>query len=636
MIEQKKEHILVCLSSAPSNVKIIETASKMAEAFCANFTALYVETPANELILDEDKKRLNKNIDFARQLGATISTVYGDDIAQQIAEFSRLSGVTKVVMGRSIVIKKRLFHKPTLTEQLTLLSPNLEIHIIPDAKIKQTEQKKNFINKETLLHTIKDIGISSAILLVSTALGFLFDSVGFTDANIITIYILGVLITSILTNSRICWVISSTVGVLLFNLFFTEPTFSFVAYDDGYPVTFLIMLIASLVTGSLATKLKQSARQSAKAAYRTNILLDTNQMLSSTNNSKDILMVAKKQVEKLLGQNVTVFSKKHVSPTTDDENALNMAFAICSQTGYGTNTFQNAQNAYYPIHINKDIYGVIAIDAKKHIGAFTSSILLSILGECAMALENDKNAKEKEEAAILAEQEQLRANLLRTISHDLRTPLTSISGNADNLLANDAIFDEETRKQIYLDIYEDSKWLTGLVENLLSITRIEEGKTQLHLSDELVSDVIEEALRHIGRCERGHIITVDDGNDIVFAMMDARLIVQVIINLVDNAIKHTPNESHIKISVKVETDLVKISVSDDGNGIPDDIKPRVFDMFYTGANQIADSRRSLGLGLSLCRSILKAHGREITISDNKPHGAVFTFTLQKGSVKIHE
>ncbi len=237
---------------------------------------------------------------------------------------------------------------------------------------------------------------------------------------------------------------------------------------------------------------------------------------------------------------------------------------------------------------------------------------------------------------FLAEQEKLRANLLRTISHDLRTPLTSISGNAGNLLANDEIFDTDTRRQIYTDIREDSEWLISLVENLLSVSRMGDGKSDIRMSAELVSDVIEEAVRRTEKNASAHKLTVKESDGILLAKMDARLIVQVLINLIDNAIKYTPNGSEIEISAAEKDHKIAITVADNGYGIADEIKPRVFDMFYTGAEKIADSRRSLGLGLALCKSIVNAHGGEITVTDNEPHGAVFTFTLPKEEVEISE
>ena len=284
-----------------------------------------------------------------------------------------------------------------------------------------------------------------------------------------------------------------------------------------------------------------------------------------------------------------------------------------------------------PAKITKEIVmGEIPLDP------FENSILLSILGECALALENEKNAREKQEAAILAKNEQLRANLLRAISHDLRTPLTSISGNASNLLSNGDSFDNDTKKQLYMDIYDDSMWLINLVENLLAVTRIEEGRLNLRITEDLMDDVITEALHHINRKSEEHHISVESKEEFLLAKMDAKLIVQVIINIVDNAIKYTPKNSHIVIRTEKRGKQAVVSISDDGNGIADEIKPRIFDMFYSGANQIADSRRSLGLGLSLCKSIINAHGGELTVSDNLPHGTVFTFTLPAGEVKVYE
>ncbi len=617
-----KEHILVCLSSAPSNARIIETAAKMAKAFGASFTALYVQTPASELMLDADKARLAENIRYAESLGANVATVIGDNVAFQIAEFSRLSGITKVVLGRSVAPKKRLFKKPSLTDQLIELAPSLDVHIIPDMTVKQKEQRVRLFGKTSLASTLKGLAISALILAIASGISFGLHYMGFTDANVITVYILAVLVTSALVESKLCWVISSAAGVLLFNFFFTTPKFSLMAYDKGYPVTFIVMLVASLVTGSIAARMKSHAKQSAQAAYRTKILLDTNQMLAKAKSSDEIFEIAADQVKKLLSCDTLIY--------VGDESIRSIGITL-------DNNIQKSDDCiYYPIHTNDTVYGAIGVVTVKTVDAFENSILLSILGECALALESERNAREKEASAILAEQEKLRANLLRTISHDLRTPLTSISGNAGNLLANDEIFDTDTRRQIYTDIREDSEWLISLVENLLSVSRMGDGKSDIRMSAELVSDVIEEAVRRTEKNAREHKLTVKESDGILLARMDARLIVQVLINLIDNAIKYTPSGSEIEISAAEKDNKIAITVADNGGGISDDIKPRVFDMFYTGAEKIADSRRSLGLGLALCKSIVNAHGGEITVTDNEPHGAVFTFTLPKEEVEISE
>ncbi len=617
-----KEHVLVCLSSAPSNARIIETAAKMAKAFSASFTALYVQTPATELMLDSDKARLAENIRYAESLGANVATVIGDNVAFQIAEFSRLSGITKVVLGRSVAPKKRLFKKPSLSDQLIELAPSLDVHIIPDMTVKQKEQRVRLFGKTSLASTLKGLAISALILAIASGISFGLHYMGFTDANVITVYILAVLVTSVVTDSKLCWGISSAAGVLLFNFFFTTPKFSLMAYDKGYPVTFTVMLVASLVTGSIAARMKSHARQSAQAAYRTKILLDTNQMLAKAKSADEIFEIAADQVKKLLSCDTLIY--------VGDESIRSIGITV------DNNIQKSDDRIYYPIHTNDTVYGVIGVVTDKTVDTFENSILLSILGECALALESERNAREKEASAILAEQEKLRANLLRTISHDLRTPLTSISGNAGNLLANDEIFDPETRRQIYTDIREDSEWLISLVENLLSVSRMGDGKSDIRMSAELVSDVIEEAVRRTEKNASAHKLTVKESDGILLAKMDARLIVQVLINLIDNAIKYTPNGSEIEISAAEKDNKIAITVADNGAGIADEIKPRVFDMFYTGAEKIADSRRSLGLGLALCKSIVNAHGGEITVTDNEPHGAVFTFTLPKEEVEISE
>lgn len=211
--------------------------------------------------------------------------------------------------------------------------------------------------------------------------------------------------------------------------------------------------------------------------------------------------------------------------------------------------------------------------------SFENSVVLSILGECALAMENEKTAREKAEAALLAKNEQLRANLLRSISHDLRTPLTSISGNAGILLSSAQTMEEAKKTQLYQDIYDDSLWLINLVENLLSVTRIEDGTMRLKLSAELMDEVIDEALRHVSRKSAEHSITVEQREEFILAKMDSRLIVQVVINLVDNAIKYTPPGSSIHISTWKADKKVYVEISDNGPGIPDEAKQRILKCF---------------------------------------------------------
>lgn len=604
------EHILVGLSSAPSNARIIRTAATMATAFGGSFTALFVRTPSMDAMSEENKERLYANIALAKELGATVETVFGDEVSYQIAEYARLSGVTKIVVGRSAVSRKHPWSKPTLTEKLTQIAPNIDIHIIPDASVDAPYYQKKARKKVSLPSMLRDWGISLGVLILATGLAYLFSKVGFSEANIIAVYLLAVLLTAMVTSTRSSYVLSAVGSVFVFNFFFTYPRFSFRVYADGAPLTFLIMLIAALTVGTMTDRLKGQTKQSTQAAYRTNLLLETNQLLQKAQTDEEIFQAAQTQVSKLLGRSISVLP------------------------GAAASSGRNAQS--HPIKVQDRVYGTVIIQGAEPLEAFENSVLLSILGECALALESSRNAKEKEAAKLLAENEKLRANLLRSISHDLRTPLTAISGNASILLSGEGAIDAPQRQQIYTDIYDDAAWLTNLVENLLAVTRIEEGRMKLQMQPQLVEEIVSEALNHISRKKAAYHISVHHGDDLLFAQCDARLIVQVLINLVDNAIKYTPEGSHICVTTKGSDGKAVICVADDGPGISDAEKSRVFQMFYTGSNPIADSRRSLGLGLSLCKAIVTAHGGEITVGDNEPHGTVFTFTLPSGEVQLHE
>ncbi len=659
--ENGSEHILVCLSSSPSNRRVITAAVKMAEAFHATLTAIYIKPTNYDSLSEKDKERLQNNILFAEQNGASVTTITGNDIPNQIAEFAHISGITKIVIGRSGDKRQHFRSISPLTEQIILKAPDVDVYIIPDSAADLKHQKKTIHRTDLMRPSVKDTVITVLLLLASTMLGLAFTQFGFSESNIITVFILGVLIISATTVSPVYGVIGSLASVLLFNYFFIEPRLSFHTYRPEYAVTFAIMLISSLITGSLANRLKWNARQAALEAFRAKVLFDTNQLLQRAETSDDVIRITGQQVIILLDRDIAIYplakdqklgrkihfvaSHSEGSPThsdadgidADEKNIAEWVYQNQKTAGFSTDQFSGSNTLYHAISMNGYCYGVLGIYLEgKPLEALEHSVLISILGECALALENLRNASEKEQAAIIAHNEQTRANLLRSISHDIRTPLTSISGNASTLLSLDKQLDDETRKQIFSDIYDDSEWLIDLVENLLSISRIDNGRMQLHLSAENVNDVIEEALKHLDRNAVQHPISIRFSNDFLLVKIDARLITQVLINLVNNAVKNTPAGTEICVASCSEKNYAVISVCDSGPGIPDDVKPHIFEMFYTGQNKIADGRRGLGLGLALCKSIVEAHGGTISLTDNVPSGCRFTFTLPKEEVNVNE
>ncbi|MBQ2896094.1 MAG: DUF4118 domain-containing protein [Oscillospiraceae bacterium] len=604
--KQREEHVLAGLSSAPSNARIIRTAATMAQAFGARFTALFVRTEAFPAMSGADRERLEQHIRLAEELGAVVETVCADDVSSQIAEYARLAGVPKIVVGRRAARRQFPWQKPTLTEKLCAINPNAEIYIIPDAAA-AAYRPRPLRQRSSLRRLLREGALLAGVLALCTLLGFGLARLGFTEANIIMIYLLGVMLTAAVSASRLCCVLSAVGSVLVFGFFFTQPVFSLKVYEQDYLLTLPVMLVAALSVGTLTARLRSHNREMARAAYRTNLLLETVQLLQSADSVTDILQITSRQSSKLLGREVTVLPG--MAAATE---------AGATVISLGTQPLASAV-----------VRGGEAPDS------YEQSLLLSLLGECALALEKQRSERAMEEARLQSRNQKLRADLLRSLSHDLRTPLTTISGNAGVLLAGREP-NAEARRQMYADILEDSLWLTRIVENLLSVTRLEEGRLDLCCRLQLVEEIVEEALAHMERRLEGRPVSTEYEEELLFVRCDAGLVVRVLVNLLDNAVKYTPAGSALSVRARREGKWVRLSVVDEGGGIADGEKERVFEMFYTGEGAVADSRRSMGLGLGLCREIISAHGGTIRVEDNSPCGAVFTFTLPAGEVDVRE
>ena len=652
---KSSEHILVCLSGAPSNANVIRTAARMAEAFRSSFTALFVETSDFKDMSDDNRSRLRANLRLAEELGARIATVYGDDTPLQIAEYARASGVTKIVLGRSN--NKRFFweRSKNLVDRLNALAPDLDIHIIPDTYPAYRAPRKSWNLSERF--TVKDALRTLVILAVCTMVGLAFAYLDFSEANIIMIYQLGVLVVAMVTSGRLYSLAASILSILIFNFFFTVPLFTLHFNDKSYLATFLVMFLVAFLSSSLTTRIKRQARLASRQAYRTQVLLEASQTLQKAEGQEAILEAMAVQLRKLLERTALYYPVLPdgtlgqprffpVEPTVDtgaylgpDETAVaSWVQKNNKHAGATTNTLPNAKCLYLAVRGEGSALAVagIAIEEGREPDAFEKNLMLAIVDECGLVLEKELLGQEKHRVEEQAQQEALRANLLRAISHDLRTPLTAISGNAGILMENASVLDAAKRRQLYTSIYDDSMWLANLVENLLSVSRIENGTIRLKMEPELLEEVFQEALTHLDRKAKEHTITVELPDDMLMAKMDARLIVQVVINIVNNAIKYTPPASHVQVSARKRGESVEVRIADDGPGISDEAKAKLFDMFYTANNARGDGRRGLGLGLSLCRSIVQAHGGSITVEDNYPKGAIFSFTLPLAEVNTDE
>lgn len=638
------EHILICLSSAPSNAKVIRTAARMAEAFHSGFTALFVQTPETKELSGENLKRLRANLRLAEQLGAQISTVYGADPAVQIAEYARVSGVTKIVMGRINHKQNPLTGKKSLADRLIELT-DLDVYIIPDHQplYKKTRQR---LRPPKARFSARDAGVLLASLALCTLAGFGFHLAGFSESNIITVYILGVLVTAVCTTGRLYGAAASLLSVAAFNFFFTEPRYTFQANDPSYPVTFLIMLLASVLAGTLAGRVKTQARQEAQKSYYTELLLGTSQKLQAARTEWDCLRLTAEQLNRLFGRPVLYALSEpaaelafRVEPA--DEQAVlaglgseEIGVAKWVQknnkhAGATTNTLPNAKWLFLSVRGVRGVMGIVGIPVAGYSApdAFEKNLMVAILSECGLSQERIRLQEERGRAALQAQKERLQGDLLRAVSHDLRTPLTNISGSAGMLLREEAALDGAARRALYTAICDDADWLINMTENLLVATRLETDRGSFGMCPELLEELFQSAVAGLDRRAAEHRISVVLEEGPLLATMNAGLVRRALINILNNAIQYTPAGSSIELRGERAGDRVRITVSDDGPGIPDEAKRHLFDLFFTAGQGRADCQRGLGLGLNLCQAIAALHGSDLAVLDRQPRGTVFQFTL---------
>ena len=503
---------------------------------------------------------------------------------------------------------------------------------------------------------LADLALDLTALAAATVIGLAFDALGLGTCVVI-VYVLAVQVIALVTLRRIHCVLGSAAAVALYNFFFASPRHSLTAWGAAYPGTFAVMFVTALASSYLAMTLRREVHRSREAQRRSSVLLETNRLLQGCESRGAILDTAGIQLARL-AHHACVWYQSQADgslaassaylPTGEKGLAQQLAPAmppLLDGSAYvGTPLGREAVPAcphgvFLAVHDGRSgveagageadaVAGVLAIDDDESgLGRDETNIANAIAGEVSLALARMSALEEREHAAVLAKNEQLRANLLRSISHDLRTPLTAIAGNADVLLSDGDALDAAQRDKLAADIRSDATWLTSTVENLLAITRLENGGVGLATTVELMDDIIEEALRHVDPAVGEHVLSVEPTSEVALVSVDARLMVQVVVNLVNNAVAHTPAGSRISIRTWLEGGQVRCSVTDDGPGIPESDRPRVFESFYTVNHGLADGHRSVGLGLSLCSSIMAAHHGSIGVDAVEPHGCRFTLSL---------
>ncbi len=469
---------------------------------------------------------------------------------------------------------------------------------------------------------LKQIAIILGLNIFATFLSLLIQHWGFTEISIVVIYLLSVLVTSRYTRGYSYGIVASFISLFSFNFFFTGPLYTFKVDESNYIFTFIIMLLASIFTSALTSKLIRSKELANQREKQAQILYQITSAIAKTGGVSDVAAVSVQCLSNLLECDATlvVINSKlnKVQKLTAKKEERGIVITNISMDGIKEIT---AHQYTLPITVHDQILCFVCLPMEfRNISGDNQFLLDSVIMQITIAMERELLTSEKEAAKAETERERLKSNLLRVISHDIRTPLTSITGAAEMMLQN--LKDEENIKLVE-GIYEDSSWLTRLVENILSLTRIQE---------EAVEEIVSEAIYRASKYAPDHKIFITVPDDVLFVPMDGKLIEQVIINLVDNAIKHTTPLNKIELSVQNEADKIWFKVSDNGTGIKDVDIPKLFDMFFVANSSPLDSKRGIGLGLAICKAIVNFHGGEIYAENNSTGGSTFRFYLNKKEV----
>ncbi len=644
------EQILVCINSSPSSSKAIRTAARMAEAFHSKWTALYVQTEKMQKLSKYDKKTLNANFNLVEQLEGEIVTVYGDNIVEEIIEYANFRNITKIIVGKKNRKSNRVFNYfgKDLVDRIMNFNSDIEVYVVPNWLNKR--KTKNLIAglNLKLKISLQEVLMACIMMTISTITGKIFDCMGFAATNILIIYILGIIIVYIKTTGYLIGIISSIVAVMLFNYFFTAPRYSLHVYDKSYLATFPIMIIVAITIGTLTTKIQREASASSAREKETQTLYRVSKKLLSAIGTVDVVSIGIKYMSRLINRTVICYLQEDNtlgSPITykvekkekdsmifskDEQAVANWTFLNGKESGTGTNTFYGAHGYYMPIKGQKNILGVIGVSCSEgFLEPKQKHIFETVTSQISVALDREILSKEQETYKMEIERERLRSDLLRSISHDLRSPLAGIKGAVSTIIENGELISEQTKKILLEGIYEDTEWLIRLVENLLSMTRFDQGKIKINKNLEVVEEVISESINISTKHYKKNKIKVNMPENLIMAHMDGSLIEQVLINLIDNAIKFTPEESFIEVNIYEKGQNVYFEISDNGIGISSEILPFIFDRFFTNGSKISDSRRGVGLGLTICKAIVEAHGGKIEAFNKKEGGAIFRFYIPK-------
>jgi len=633
------ERLLVCISPSPLSERLVRSTRRLADELNAEWMAIYVETPQLAAMSPEKRDRMERILLQAEELGARTHILSSNGsvaaTSQIILEFARKNNISKIIVGKPLRPHWQELLRGSMVEDLIRMSGDIDIYVVTSSDQPTLPPEENPLKIHSPL--LKYLW-SIVLVAIVTGLGFLIGA-RIEPTNLVMLYLLIVVIAAIYLG-RGPAILASLLGVLAFDFLFILPYYTFAVSDTQYIITFIALFLVGMVISQLTARAREQADAAHQREAETAELYALSRDLAAAGELDDILHVLMQHVEQTFERNTVVLLPENNHLVTrvasadlklgEDEIAVaDWVYRHGDPAGRHTNTLPAALLRYLPLKTARGIVGVLGVQGpESSIHDLTPQqrrLMEAFVSQAALAIERVQLSEQARQAQLLQATERLQTALLNSISHDLRTPLVSITGALTSLDEQSDSLKEEYRKSLIITAREEADRLNRLVGNLLSMTRIESGAIKLHLEPGDIQDLIGTALEQLGKRIANRKVQVDVPVNFPLVPMDFSLMVQVLVNVFDNAVKYSPEYCSIEVSVELEDDKTHIKIADRGEGIPPEDLTRIFDKFYRV--QRPESVSGTGLGLSISKGIVEAHNGRIHAHSRDGGGTIIHIEL---------
>jgi two-component system sensor histidine kinase KdpD len=633
------DRVLVCVGANPASARLIRSARRMAAAAGASWIAAYVESPAHERLSPDDRAALSANLALAEALGAEVVTLTGVRPSEELLRYARRQNVTRLVVGKPTHSRWRDRFRGSLLDELVRGSGDIDVHVITGEP--EGERVRAAAAPGTRPRPA-EFAAAFGWVAAATALGLALRS-ELKIIDLAMLYLLAVVVVSA-RHARGPAVAASLFSIALFDFCFVPPYYTFSVADGGYTLTFAVMLLIALAMGRLTSRIRAQAIAAGRREEHTAALYALSRDLAAATDDAALAAVIAARARETFAANALVLvpdpdrglrwpgeAPDPPEVAAKEVEVARWTFEHGREAGLGTDTLPAARHLFVPLATSDRVAGVLALsgpDAERLRDPEQRRFLDAFARQAGLGLERARLAEATRTSQMETEAERLRTSLLSSLSHDLRTPLGAIEGAATTLLRDDVGLSADARRDLAQTVVEESRRMTRLVGNLLNMIRVETGTLQAEKEWQPLEEVVGVALIRMADKLRGHPVATEIPPDLPLVPIDGLLIEQVLVNLLENAAKHTPPGTAVTVAARAEGDAVLLAVADRGPGVPEGEEERIFDKFHR--LPAASAAGGVGLGLAICRGIVAAHGGRIWAERRPGGGTVITIRLPLG------